>query len=125
MEYEACGESKAKRQIHRQRRKFLEGPGERLVLDFYDFQRGYDGYTTLMLIIDRWLGLIWDYYIKGNYTTEDIITALKSLFGMLFNQYRIKPKVIECDNELTQTKPGVGAWLERKDVKVEPSAPDI
>jgi len=101
MECEACGESKAKCQIRRQRRKFLEGPGERLVLDFYDFQRGYDGYTTLMLIIDRWLGLIWDYYIKGNYTTEDIITALKSLFGMLFNRYRIKLKVIECDNELT------------------------
>jgi len=85
VECEACGESKAKRQIRRQRRKFLEGPGERLALDFHDFQRGYDGYTTLMLVTDRWSGLIWDYYIKGNRTTEDIITALKSLFGMLFN----------------------------------------
>ena len=37
MECEACGESKAKRQIRRQRQKFLEGPSERLALDFYDF----------------------------------------------------------------------------------------
>ena len=58
VECEACGESKAKRQIRRQRRKFLKGPGERLALDFHDFQRGYDSYTTLMLVTDRWLGLI-------------------------------------------------------------------
>ena len=54
-----------------------------------------------MLVTDRWLGLIWNYYMKGNRTTEDIITALKSLFSMLFNRYLIKPKVIKYDNELT------------------------
>ena len=53
VECEACGESKAKRQIYRQRRKFLKGPGERLALDFYNFQKGYDRYTTLMLVTDR------------------------------------------------------------------------
>ena len=58
VEYEAYGVSKAKRQIRRQRRKFLEGPSERLALDFHDFQKGYNRYTTLMLVTDRWLGLV-------------------------------------------------------------------
>jgi hypothetical protein len=57
VECEACAVAKIKRQIRRQPRELLEGPGERLTIDFHDFQEGLGGYTSLMLFTDRWSGL--------------------------------------------------------------------
>lgn len=120
-ECDACGQSKAKRRIRRAPRDLHEGPGYRLAIDFHDFNPGR-GYTSLMIITDRWSGLCWDYYMS-NRETETIIAALTHFFGMLDRQYDIQPKVIEVDNELTTQKPKVKAFLEKECVKLEPSAP--
>jgi hypothetical protein len=40
-----------------------EGPGYRLAVDFHDFNRGYGGFNSLMLVTDRWSGYYWDYYL--------------------------------------------------------------
>jgi hypothetical protein len=45
------------------------------------------------------------------------------LFGILENQYGIKPQVIECDNEITTQKPAVRRFIESLSIKVEPSPP--
>ena len=55
-------------------------------------------------------------------TAKSIICALDSLFSILDNQYGIKPKVVECDNEIFDRKPAVAVWLRSKAVRVEPSA---
>ena len=59
VECDACGVSKAKRQISRIPRDPLEtGPGLRLAVDFHDFEPGLGGLNSLMLVIDRWSGLM-------------------------------------------------------------------
>ena len=58
IEYETYSILKAKRQIRRQQREPLEGPGERLTIDFYDFKKDYNSFKSQMLVIDRWLDLI-------------------------------------------------------------------
>jgi hypothetical protein len=122
VECEACAVAKIKRQIRRQPRELLEGPGERLAIDFHDFQEGLGGYTSLMLFTDRWSGLAWDFYLQDR-KAKSIIAAISALFQILEKRYSIIPKVVECDNEITEIKPQVRTWLESKAVKIEPSAP--
>jgi hypothetical protein len=65
VECDACGISKAKRQIRRFLREISEGlgPGKRIAIDFHDFEEDEDNYNSLMLITDRWSGYMWDFYL--------------------------------------------------------------
>jgi hypothetical protein len=121
VECDACGQGKAKRKIRRAPKDLHEGPGYRLAIDFHDFNQA-KGFTSLMLITDRWSGLCWDYYLSDR-TAKTIITVLKHLFGTLKRQFNIEPKIAEVDNELTSQKPEVEAYLNSQFMKVEPSAP--
>ena len=103
---DACGISKIKRQVRKQPRTFYEGPGERLAIDFHDYEKSPRGYTSLMLITDRWSSLIWDFYLQ-DWTALSIIAVIDALLQILSRQYKVTPKVVECDNELTQVKPRV------------------
>jgi hypothetical protein len=119
----SCGLSKAKRQIRRETRDVCEGPGLQLAIDFHDYEPGLQNFKSTMLVTDRWSGNMWDYYLQ-NRKAVSIIAALTHLFGLLERQYDIKPKVIECDNELYTQKHDVRHFLEdEKHMKVEPSAP--
>ena len=82
VECEACGTSKAKRQIRREPREYNHEPGLQLALDFHDNIEGLGGYKCLLLITDRWSGLMWDYYLT-DHTSASILTALKDLFRIL------------------------------------------
>jgi len=53
------------------------------------------------LIIDRWSGYCWDYYLQ-NREAELINLALNYLFGIMENQYQLRPKVVEADNEFNK-----------------------
>ena len=50
---DACGVSKAKRQIRRRLREHNEGSGLRLALNLHPFEEGYNSYKYLLLITDR------------------------------------------------------------------------
>jgi len=63
-----------------------------------DYDKGLGGYRHALLVIDRWSGMVWDYYLK-NREGVGIAAALTSLFGILERQYQLKPRVVECDNE--------------------------
>jgi hypothetical protein len=71
-----------------------------------------------MLITDCWSGLIWDFYLQDR-TALSIIAAIDTLLQILSQQYKVTPKVIECDNELTQVKPQVYTWLVGKGIRIE------
>jgi hypothetical protein len=71
VECDSCGISKIKRQIHCERREIQEGPGLELAVDFYDYEKGYGGYISSMLVTDCWSGFIWDYYLQ-NWNSESI-----------------------------------------------------
>ena len=53
VEYEIYGIAKVKRQIKRQPKEILEGPGKRLAVDFYDYEPRLDKYLSSLLITDR------------------------------------------------------------------------
>ncbi|KAJ3454849.1 hypothetical protein MRS44_013449 [Fusarium solani] len=112
-----------KRQIRRQPRDVGRRPGERLAIDFHDLPRDPTGRSSVMLITDRWSGMIWDYYLVER-KTGPIINVLNDLFGILERQYQIKPKVIECDNEIPRDGGTIFAFLHTRHIKVEPSAPN-
>ena len=122
VECNACGTSKAKRQIRRFPREIHEDPGKRIAIDFHDFEEDDDGFNSLMLLTDRKSGYMWDFYLQDR-TTDSIITVLSTFLGLLERQYELKPQVIECDNELTTQKPGVKRYIESLHIKVEPSSP--
>ena len=91
-----------------------------LAIDFHDFKKDDEGYSSSMLVTDHWSGYIWDFYLK-DHIGPSVITALKVLFGILERQYEIKPKVIECDNEIITLKPAVKKYLNSLFLKLEPS----
>ncbi|XDG02528.1 hypothetical protein ABKA04_002143 [Annulohypoxylon sp. FPYF3050] len=97
-------------------------PGIRLAIDFHPLEEGFDKYKDLMLVTDRWSGYTWDYYLQER-SARSINTALKHLLGILERQHMLKPRVIECDNELTSVKPEVQRFLERIHIRLEPAAP--
>ncbi|KAJ3578305.1 hypothetical protein NPX13_g2262 [Xylaria arbuscula] len=55
--------------------------------------------------------------------TGDLLPQ-ETMYGWLEQQYEIKVKVIEADNEITINKPEVGRWLEARAIKIKPSAPN-
>lgn len=118
-----CGMSKAKRQISRLPRHRGDGPGLRLALDFHDLLEAPIGRRSLMLVTDRWSGYIWDYYI-WNRTAPVLILALQKLFGLLERQFQLRPRVIECDNEIIQREHPVKRYLDSLFIITEPSAPE-
>ena len=120
-ECDGCATSKLKRQVRREPRKPLDGPSKRLAIDFHDFEEETEGYSSCMLVTERWSGHIWDFYLQDR-KADTIITVLKILIGIL-ESYGIKVQVIECDNELTSQKPAVRRFIESLSIKVEPSPP--
>jgi hypothetical protein len=94
-----CAVSKIKRQIRRQPRDVGNGPAQRIAIDFHDIEVTHDGTNCVMLATDRWSGFIWDYYLFTR-TFGEILDALKHLLGHLERHYQIKPRVVECDNEI-------------------------
>ena len=79
VECDACGVSKIKRQIRRAQRDVDDGPGRRLAIDFHDFEESYDRFKSVMLVTDRWSGLIWDFYLSDR-KADTIIATIKILF---------------------------------------------
>ena len=96
--------------------------GEKLALDFHDFERDSEGYASLLLITDRATSYFWDYYLSDR-RTETIIEALNGHINHLFRQHNKTVKAIECDNEIVTVKPRVKEHLERLAIRLEPSPP--
>ena len=122
---DACGRAKLKRQVRRTPRRIDEGPGERLAIDFHDYE---DGSSTKeksqMLITDRFSGFLWDFYFKDNRPARSIISTLSIFVKFLKSQFNITVKVIETDNEIVTVKQQVEKWCTAQNIRLEPSAPD-
>ena len=121
---DACACAKAKQLISREPRDDVLKAGTRLAIDFHDFEDDVEGYSSLMLVTDRYSGFIWDFYLKDR-KSDTIIEAFEMLFGILKTQYQVVPEVIECDNEIVDQKPKVRDFLEQppRSIRLEPSAP--
>uniref|UniRef100_A0A093V6S6 Copia protein n=1 Tax=Talaromyces marneffei PM1 TaxID=1077442 RepID=A0A093V6S6_TALMA len=122
VECDACATAKMKRQIRREPREKPSKPGERLAIDFHDFESSTSGYSSTMLVTDRYSGYIWDYNLTDR-TGETIRAALADLLPKLDAQYGLVPWVIECDNEIYMNRPLVKEYLESFFIRLEPSPP--
>jgi hypothetical protein len=121
---DSCAKGKMHRQNRRAPRNLTDfRPGERLALDFHDFEPDEAGYNSLLLVVDRVSGWMWDFYLQDR-RTDAVIAALDNLIGMLERQYEIKVKVVESDNEIISKLPGVKSYLESRHIRTEPSPAD-
>lgn len=121
---DACGRSKSKRLIKRIPRAILEGPGERVALDFHDYEEGSNTKEkSQMLIMCRVTGILWDFYFKDNRPARSIIRALQIFVTFMKTQFGITVKVIETDNE-TFRSADAQRWKDDQGIAIEPSAPD-
>ena len=81
-------------------------PGKRITVNFYNFEKEYNGNKSLILFTDRVSGFIQDYYL-----TKKIINAIIICFQYLIKlfevQYKTRLKIIESDNEINTQKPRV------------------
>ncbi|EWZ27836.1 hypothetical protein FOZG_18444 [Fusarium oxysporum Fo47] len=84
VEGDACGMAKMKRQVRRQRRIPPEKVGIRLAIVFHDIS-GNPGYTSAMLVTDRYSGYIWDYSLPDG-SAPRLLGALKYLLRTLERQ---------------------------------------
>jgi hypothetical protein len=122
---DACGRAKSKRRIRREARPNSEGPGERIAIDFHDYEaQSFNKERSQMLVTDRYSGHMWDFYFKDNRPARSIIKVLNDLVLLLVVQFGTTVKVIESDNEIFTVKADVERWCTSKGIKIEPSAPD-
>jgi hypothetical protein len=104
VECDSCAISKAHRIIRRETRKVAEQPGVHLALDFYDFKEStMNCEKTLLLIINRYSGYMWDFYMTAH-TGEEILVTLKWFWEYLKKQYNIAPLRVELDNEIFERR---------------------
>jgi hypothetical protein len=82
VECDAFACAKAKQLIRREPRDPVLKAGTRMAIDFHDCEEDIEGYSSLMLVTDRYSGFIWDFYLKDR-TSGTIIGALEMLFGIL------------------------------------------
>jgi hypothetical protein len=123
VECDACATSKMTRQISRMPRQRPDKPGERLAIDFHDFEASSLQYSSVMLVTDRYSSYIWDYNLTDR-TGETIVAALRDLFSRLDAQYGIVAHIVECDNEIYMNRPQVRKYLEEElFIRIEPSPP--
>jgi hypothetical protein len=122
---DACGRSKSKRQIRRAPRLNDEGPGERIAIDFHEYEEGsFTKEKSQMLITCRSSRFIWDFYFKDNRPARSIIRLLGIFVQFMKKQFNITVKVIETDNEIVTVKQEVERWCTSLSIRIEPSAPD-
>jgi hypothetical protein len=122
---DACGKSKSKRQIRRTPRLNDEGPGERVAIDFHEYEAGsFSKEKSQMLITCRHSRYVWDFYFKDNRPARSIIRLLGLFVAFMKKQFNITVKVIETDNEIVTVKQEVEKWCTSLSIRIEPSAPD-
>ncbi|KAF9733719.1 polyprotein [Paraphaeosphaeria minitans] len=122
---DACGRSKSKRQIRRAPRLNDEGPGERIAIDFHEYEAGsFTGERSQMLITCRNSRYVWDFYFKDNRPARSIIRQLSLFVQFMKKQFNITVEVIETDNEIVTVKQEVERWCTSQSIRLEPSAPD-
>ncbi|KAF9774906.1 hypothetical protein IL306_007045 [Fusarium sp. DS 682] len=117
-------QGKIKRQARRAEPESLAWakPGERLAIDFHDFEEGYAGFTSAMIITCRVTGYSWDFYLTDR-STGVLSPTIGDFLTLVATQYDIKVKVIETDNELLRHI-RIEQLLSSRGIIVEPSAPN-
>jgi hypothetical protein len=85
-------------------------------VDWTDLEQAYDGYVRVMFFTDAASGLVTTYGTK-----KENLAALKDYVEYIENHHKVKVKMVHSDNELFTKR--TRAWLRKKVIDAEPSAP--
>ena len=116
-----CQLSKAKKQPSNGKRRSHKKPGERLAVDFHDFQ-STNKIKSCILITDMASGFTWDYYLPDR-TASTICDCLQDAFRLIANHLQTSVKIVEADQETVSVKPAVKNWIDKQGISLEASAP--
>jgi hypothetical protein len=122
VQYEACALAKIRKQIRRAPRKSDESSREHIAVNFHDYAPGINEYIFQVILINRAIGYVWDYYFVTR-KFADLIKMFDAFFNIMEMHNFIKVKTVECDNKIEKHSQ-IAEFLASKSIRIEPSAPN-
>ena len=75
-----------------------------------------------MFITDRFLGMVFPYFMSTYGEEKENLRALKDFVGWMSKRYGLKVRIIRSDNELGRKH--TTRWLRKKGIDFKPLAPN-
>jgi hypothetical protein len=122
IQYEACALAKIRKQIRRAPKEFDENSEKRIAVDFHNYAPGINEYTSQMILTNRIINYVWDYYFVTR-KSADLIKMFDAFFNIMEVHNFIRVKIVKCDNKIEKHLQ-VTEFLASKSIKNEPSAPN-
>jgi hypothetical protein len=91
-------------------------------VEFYDYAPGINEYTFQVILINRAIGYVWDYYFVTR-KFANLIRIFDAFFNIMEVHNSIKVKTVECDNEIEKHSQ-VAEFLAFKSIRIKPLAPN-
>jgi hypothetical protein len=91
-------------------------------VDFHNYASGINEYIFQVILINRAIGYVWDYYFV-TCKSADLIRIFDAFVNIMKMHNFIKVKTIECDNKIEKHSQ-VAEFLASKSIRIEPSAPN-
>ncbi|KAK4118229.1 hypothetical protein N657DRAFT_404519 [Parathielavia appendiculata] len=105
---DACAMAKATRSEYRKPRDLSAyKPGERIAIDFHDFERDADGFKSMTLITCRVSGYMWD-YCNVTRMSDDILFAITTSPGSSNDNITLTSKSSSATTKCTLMKSAHG-----------------
>jgi hypothetical protein len=119
---EACALAKIRKQIRRAPRESDESSGERITVDFHNYASGINEYIFQVILIDRAIGYVWNYYFVTR-KSADLIKMFNAFFNIMEVHNFIKVKTVEYNNKIEKHSQ-VAKFLASKSIRIKSSAPN-
>jgi hypothetical protein len=91
-------------------------------VDFHNYASGINEYIFQVILTNRAIGYIWDYYFVTR-KSADLIRIFDAFLNIMEVHNFIKVKTVKCNNEIEKHSQ-VAKFLASKSIRIEPSAPN-
>jgi hypothetical protein len=91
-------------------------------VDFHNYASGINEYTFQVILTNRAIGYVWDYYFVTR-KSANLIKMFDAFFNIMEVHNSIKVKTVECDNEIEKHSQVV-EFLASKSIRIELLAPN-
>jgi hypothetical protein len=122
VQYEAYALAKIRKQIRRALREFDESSGERITVNFHNYASGINEYTSQVILINRAIGYVWNYYFVTR-KFSDLIRIFDAFFNIIKVHNFIRVKIVEYDNKIEKHSQ-VAEFLASKSIRIKPLVPN-
>jgi hypothetical protein len=91
-------------------------------VDFHNYASGINEYIFQVILINRAIGYVWNYYFITR-KFANLIKMFDAFFNIIKMHNFIKVKTVKCDNEIEKHSQ-VAEFLTFKSIRIKPSAPN-